>query len=155
MALPIRLRNASVPCPVCPCPMHWTSGPFPCPGQAILSRVSPAGAESPEAIELWAENPWLHWDKNWGLELRPSSLRAPKKNNLPGALLSLIPRPRVRRPRLYKAPTWSAASPPSSWQRGRAQKPYKHMVVGQNPVPLVNIKVGDTWVFIRFKMGSA
>ena len=26
------------------------------------------------------------------------------------------------------------------------------MAVGQNPVPLVNIKIGGTWVFIRTKM---
>ena len=26
---------------------------------------------------------------------------------------------------------------------------------GSNPVPLVNIKIGATWVFIRPKMGSA
>ena len=26
------------------------------------------------------------------------------------------------------------------------------MDVGQNPVPLVNIKIGGTWVFIRPKM---
>ena len=26
------------------------------------------------------------------------------------------------------------------------------MAVGQNPVPLVNIKIGGTWVFIRPKM---
>ena len=27
-----------------------------------------------------------------------------------------------------------------------------HMVVGQNPAPLVNIKIGGTWVFIHCKM---
>ena len=37
-------------------------------------------------------------------------------------------------------------------KQGRAPFVRTHMAVGQNPVPLVNIKIGGTWVFIRPKL---
>ena len=36
---------------------------------------------------------------------------------------------------------------------GRISVHLGHMAVGQNPVPLVNIKIGGKWMFIQPKMG--
>ena len=42
--------------------------------------------------------------------------------------------------------------PPTSAEFTRYATLESHVAVGQNPVPLVNIKIGGTWVFIRPKM---